>query len=178
MTDPDTELDRLLQVELMEYLENSKYWQRSGGRDHVIPMTHPNAFRFLRQQVNASILVLVDFGRYPKEMANLDKDVVSPYVHVVESFTEDDVVDPFEARSTLVYFRGNTARKAEGKIRVRLEKLLAGNSDVHYENSIATTQNIKASTEGMRSSKFCLHPAGDTPSSCRLLMPSSVTAFR
>lgn len=24
------------------------------------------------------------------------------------------------------------------------------------------------STEGMRSSKFCLHPAGDTPSSCRL----------
>ena len=24
------------------------------------------------------------------------------------------------------------------------------------------------STEGMRSSRFCLHPAGDTPSSCRL----------
>lgn len=24
------------------------------------------------------------------------------------------------------------------------------------------------STNGMRSSKFCLHPAGDTPSSCRL----------
>lgn len=24
------------------------------------------------------------------------------------------------------------------------------------------------STQGMRSSKFCLHPAGDTPSSCRL----------
>ncbi|KAF8098178.1 hypothetical protein N665_0272s0043 [Sinapis alba] len=170
MTDPDTELDRLLQVELMEYLENSKYWQRSGGRDHVIPMTHPNAFRFLRQQVNASILILVDFGRYPKEMANLDKDVVSPYVHVVESFTEDvdGTSDPFEARGTLVYFRGNTARKAEGKIRVRLEKLLAGNSDVHYEKSIATPQNIKVSTEGMRSSKFCLHPAGDTPSSCRL----------
>ncbi|KAJ4884160.1 Exostosin family protein [Raphanus sativus] len=168
MTDPDTELDRLLQVELMEYLQNSKYWQRSGGRDHVIPMTHPNAFRFLRQRVNASILVLVDFGRYPKEMANLDKDVVSPYVHVVESFTDDDALDPYEARSTLVYFRGNTARKAEGKIRVRLEKLLAGNSDVHYEKSTATPQNIQVSTEGMRSSKFCLHPAGDTPSSCRL----------
>ncbi|KAL0664181.1 hypothetical protein Bca4012_101019 [Brassica carinata] len=207
MTDPDTELDRLLQVELMEYLENSKYWQRSGGRDHVIPMTHPNAFRFLRQQVNASILILVDFGRYPKEIANLDKDVVSPYVHVVESFAEDVVVvdgalDPFEARSTLLYFRGNTVRKADGKIRIRLEKLLAGNSDVHYVKSIPTTQNIKVgalrrfgadwltpaiprletiactvfyflfachqSTEGMRSSKFCLHPAGDTPSSCRL----------
>ena len=136
------------QVELIEYLENSKYWQRSGGRDHVIPMTHPNAFRFLRQRVNASILILVDFGRYPKEIANLDKDVVSPYVHVVESFADDVVVDdgaldPFEARSTLLYFRGNTVRKADGKIRVRLEKLLAGNSDVHYVKSIPTTQNIK-----------------------------------
>ncbi|WZY76284.1 hypothetical protein YC2023_022668 [Brassica napus] len=180
MTDPDTEFDRLLQVDLMEYLENSNYWQRSGGRDHVIPMTHPNAFRFLRQQVNASILIVADFGRYPKEMARLDKDVVSPYVHVVESFREDGVSvgvgdgdddstpDPFEARGTLLYFRGNTVRKAEGRIRLKLEKLLAGNSDVHYEKSVATTQNIKVSTEGMRSSKFCLHPAGDTPSSCRL----------
>ncbi|CAH8383092.1 unnamed protein product [Eruca vesicaria subsp. sativa] len=178
MTDPDTEFDRLLQVELMEYLENSKYWQRSRGRDHVIPMTHPNAFRFLRQLVNASILIVVDFGRYPKEMARLGKDVVSPYVHVVESFGEDGVVgdgddddstpDPFEARPTLLYFRGNTVRKAEGKIRLQLEKLLAGNDGVRYEKSVATTQNIKVSTEGMRSSKFCLHPAGDTPSSCRL----------
>ncbi|KAF8099179.1 hypothetical protein N665_0248s0008 [Sinapis alba] len=179
MTDPDTELDRLLQVELMEYLENSKYWQRSGGRDHVIPMTHPNAFRFLRQQVNASILILVDFGRYPKEMANLDKDVVSPYVHVVESFREDveGTSDPFEARSTLVYFRGNTARKAEGKIRLRLEKLLAGNSDVHYEKSIATPQNIKVSTEGMRTSKFCLHQLETLHLHADYLMPSSVIAF-
>lgn len=172
MTDPDTEFDRLLQVELMEYLENSKYWQRSGGRDHVIPMTHPNAFRFLRQLVNASILIVADFGRYPKEMARLGKDVVSPYVHVVESFDGDDgddsTPDLFESRSTLLYFRGNTVRKADGKIRRQLEKLLAGNSDVRYEKSVATTQNIKVSTEGMRSSKFCLHPAGDTPSSCRL----------
>ena len=27
---------------------------------------------------------------------------------------------------------------------------------------------IQQSSKGMRSSKFCLHPAGDTPSSCRL----------
>ncbi|KAF8047466.1 hypothetical protein N665_3010s0004 [Sinapis alba] len=148
MTDPDTEFDRLLQVELMEYLYNSKYWQRSGGRDHVIPMTHPNAFRFLRQQLNASILIVVDFGRYPRDMARLAKDVVSPYVHVVESFREDGVVDdstpdPYDSRSILLYFRGNTVRKADGKIRRHLEKLLAGNSDVHYEKSVATTQNIK-----------------------------------
>ncbi|XP_021899771.1 probable arabinosyltransferase ARAD1 isoform X3 [Carica papaya] len=56
----------------------------------------------------------------------------------------------------------------EGIIRVKLEKMLSGYDDVHFERSVATTKNIKASTQGMRSSKFCLHPAGDTPSSCRL----------
>ncbi|KAK8314641.1 hypothetical protein V6Z12_D01G184900 [Gossypium hirsutum] len=136
MTDPETEVDRRLQVELLEFLQKSKYYQRSGGRDHVIPMTHPNAFRFLRQELNASILIVVDFGRYPKTMSSLSKDVVAPYVHVVDSFTDDDALDPYESRTTLLFFRGNTVRKD--------------------------------STEGMRSSKFCLHPAGDTPSSCRL----------
>ncbi|RRT83425.1 hypothetical protein B296_00012746 [Ensete ventricosum] len=118
MTDPDTEIDRQLQIDLLDILRKSKYWERSAGRDHVIPMHHPNAFRFLRDQVNASILVVADFGRYPRNLAFLGKDVVGPYVHVVDSYLEDDPPDPFESR--------------------------------------------------MRSSKFCLHPAGDTPSSCRL----------
>ncbi|XP_057949568.1 probable arabinosyltransferase ARAD1 isoform X2 [Malania oleifera] len=157
MTDPETEIDRQLQ-----------YWQRSKGRDHVIPMHHPNAFRFLREQVNASILIVADFGRYPKTMSNLNKDVVAPYVHVVDSFTEDDPPDPFESRTTLLFFRGRTLRKAEGIVRAKLEKTLVGYNDVHYEQSYATTDSIKASTREMRLSKFCLHPAGDTPSSCRL----------
>ncbi|KAL5222941.1 hypothetical protein ABZP36_027654 [Zizania latifolia] len=106
MTDPETEADRLLQVELMDILWKSKYWQRSAGRDHVIPMHHPNAFRFLHDMVNASILVVADFGRYTKELASLRKDVVAPYVHVVDSFLEDDPLDPFEARPTLLFFRG------------------------------------------------------------------------
>ncbi|XVE92144.1 hypothetical protein REPUB_Repub01dG0071800 [Reevesia pubescens] len=169
MTDPETEVDRQLQVELLEFLRQSKFYQRSGGRDHVIPMTHPNAFRFLRHQLNASILIVVDFGRYPRTMSNLSKDVVAPYVHVVDSFTDDDPLDPYESRSTLLFFRGNTVRKDQGKIRVKLAKMLTGSDDdVHYEKSVATPKNIKMSTEGMRSSKFCLHPAGDTPSSCRL----------
>lgn len=169
MTDPETEVDRQLQVELLEFLLKSKYYQRYGGRDHVIPMTHPNAFRFLRDQLNASILIVVDFGRYPKTMSSLSKDVVAPYVHVVDSFTDDDPLDPFESRTTLLFFRGNTVRKDEGIIRVKLAKMLAGSGDdVHYEKSVATPKNIKMSTEGMRSSKFCLNPAGDTPSSCRL----------
>nr|KJB15556.1 hypothetical protein B456_002G184100 [Gossypium raimondii] len=159
MTDPETEVDRRLQVELLEFLQKSKYYQRSGGRDHVIPMTHPNAFRFLRQELNASILIVVDFGRYPKTMSSLSKDVVAPYVHVVDSFTDDDALDPYESRTTLLFFRGNTVRKDQGKIRIKLAKILSGIDDVHYEKSVATPKNIIMSTEGMRSSKFCLHPA-------------------
>ncbi|KAJ8759055.1 hypothetical protein K2173_003293 [Erythroxylum novogranatense] len=168
MTDPETLKDRQLQADLLEFLQKSKYWQRSGGRDHVIPMTHPNAFRFLRQQVNASILIVADFGRYPKTMSTLSKDVVAPYVHVVDSFTDDDLQDPFQSRTTLLFFRGNTIRKDKGKVRIKLEKILAGYDDVRYERSTATTETIETSTQGMRSSKFCLDPAGDTPSSCRL----------
>uniref|UniRef100_A0A6N2LQ84 Exostosin GT47 domain-containing protein n=1 Tax=Salix viminalis TaxID=40686 RepID=A0A6N2LQ84_SALVM len=168
MTDPETEKDRQLQVDLISFLRKSKYWQRSGGRDHVIPMTHPNAFRFLRQLVNASILIVADFGRYPKSLSTLSKDVVSPYVHNVDSFKDDDLLDPFESRKTLLFFRGNTVRKDKGKVRAKLEKILAGYDDIRYERSSPTAEAIQASTQGMRSSKFCLHPAGDTPSSCRL----------
>lgn len=168
MTDPDTELDRQLQIDILKYLRKSKYWQRSAGRDHIIPMHHPNAFRFLREQVNASILIVADFGRYPKSMSNLRKDVVAPYVHVVGAFTDDSSPDPFNSRTTLLFFMGRTVRKDEGVIRAKLAKILVGYDDVHYEQSLANGETIKASSHGMRSSKFCLHPAGDTPSSCRL----------
>ncbi|XP_061338752.1 probable arabinosyltransferase ARAD1 [Gastrolobium bilobum] len=168
MKDSATAVDRQLQIDLMGILRQSKYWQRSGGRDHVFPMTHPNAFRFLRDQVNEAIHVVVDFGRYPKGISNLNKDVVSPYAHVVDSLTDDEPQDPYESRTTLLFFKGKTLRKKEGKIRVKLAKILAGYDDVRYERSVATGENIKLSSQGMRSSKFCLHPAGDTPSSCRL----------
>lgn len=155
-------------MDLLKYLRESIYWQRSAGRDHVIPMHHPNAFRFLREQVNASILIVADFGRYSKLMSNLSKDVVAPYVHVVDSFTDDNSLDPFDSRSTLLFFKGRTVRKDEGIVRAKLAKILAGYADVHYEQSYATGQSINASSRGMRLSKFCLNPAGDTPSSCRL----------
>ncbi|KAL9225559.1 hypothetical protein vseg_001465 [Gypsophila vaccaria] len=168
MTDPATQRDKQLQVDILKFLRESKYWQRSGGRDHVIPMHHPNAFRFLREQVNASILIVADFGRYSKTMSNLRKDVVAPYVHVVDSYTDDNEPDPYKSRTTLLFFRGRTVRKDEGVVRAKLAKILADYEDVHYERSVASQESIKLSTEGMRSSKFCLHPAGDTPSSCRL----------
>ncbi|KAI3817459.1 hypothetical protein L1987_11250 [Smallanthus sonchifolius] len=168
MTDPDTEIDRQLQVDILKFLRQSIYWQRTEGRDHVIPMHHPNAFRFLREEVNASILIVADFGRYSKNMSNLQKDVVAPYMHVMESFLDDNSLDPYNSRTTLLFFRGRTVRKSEGVVRAKLEKILKGYSDVHYEASYATGESIKASSQGMRSSKYCLNPAGDTPSSNRL----------
>jgi hypothetical protein len=168
MTDPDTKYDRQLQVDILIFLRKSKYWQKSSGRDHVIPLHHPNAFRFLRQEANASIFIVADFGRYPESMSSLKKDVVAPYVHVVDSFIDDNHPNPYDSRSTLLFFRGRTVRKDEGIIRAKLEKILSGYKDVRYEQSVVTRSNIIESTRGMRSSKFCLHPAGDTPSSCRL----------
>nr|GEX39311.1 probable arabinosyltransferase ARAD1 [Tanacetum cinerariifolium] len=168
MTDPDTEIDRQLQVDILKFLRDSSYWQKNSGRDHVIPMHHPNAFRFLREEVNASILIVADFGRYSKSLANLRKDVVAPYKHVVESYVKDDPPNPYKLRKTLLFFRGRTVRKSEGKVRRKLEKLLKGYEDVHFEAGFATGEGINASMQGMRSSKFCLHPAGDTPSSNRL----------
>lgn len=100
-----------MQIDLLNFLRESKYWQQSAGRDHLIPMNHPNAFRFLRDQVNASILLVADFGRYPKNVASLIKDVVSPYVHLVDSYVDDNPSDPYESRPTLLFFRGRTVRK-------------------------------------------------------------------
>ncbi|GKA88715.1 probable arabinosyltransferase ARAD1 [Tanacetum coccineum] len=54
-------------VDILNFFMQSTYWQRTEGRDHVIPMHHPNAFRFLREEANASILVVANFGRYSKE---------------------------------------------------------------------------------------------------------------
>ncbi|CAA2970562.1 probable arabinosyltransferase ARAD1 [Olea europaea subsp. europaea] len=101
-------------------------------------------------------------------IAKLAKDVVAPYAHMVESYFNDDEEDPYDTRKTLLFFRGRTKRKEEGKVRMKLHKMLVGTPDVIYEEGDASEEGFKTSTEGMRSSKFCLHPAGDTPSSCRL----------
>ncbi|KAL7135072.1 hypothetical protein ABFS83_11G068400 [Erythranthe nasuta] len=162
-------VDEKLQLEMVNILKASDYWKKSGGRDHVIPMHHPNAFRHYRDEVNASIFIVADFGRI-MNISKLAKDVVAPYPHMVESYIaeEENHVDPYKSRQTLLVFRGRTKRKDEGKIRAQLHKMLNDTKDVIYEEGAASEEGFKASAEQMRSSKFCLHPAGDTPSSCRL----------
>ncbi|XP_052186254.1 probable arabinosyltransferase ARAD1 isoform X2 [Diospyros lotus] len=140
MTDPDTEFDRQLQVDMLKFLRESIYWQRSGGRDHVVPMHHPNAFRFLREQWIHSPMMTLQI-----------------HTSLVQLF--------FSSEGEQC---GKIGVLQEGIVRAKLAKILVGIGDVHYERSYATGESIKMSSEGMRLSKFCLHPAGDTPSSCRL----------
>ncbi|KAJ7563035.1 hypothetical protein O6H91_03G094100 [Diphasiastrum complanatum] len=168
MLDPETIKDKNLQEDLLDLLQRSKWWHRSGGRDHVFPMHHPNAFRFHRDQLNSSIWIVADFWRNPKNVSWLSKDVVAPYTHMVPTYNENGVSDPFESRSTLLFFQGRIKRKDDGVIRSKLANLLKDHSKVHYVESSATDLGIQEATTGMRNSKFCLHPAGDTPSSCRL----------
>lgn len=75
---------------------------------------HPNAvsvFRSFRDQFNASLLIVADFGRYQKTTAHLRKDVVAPYVHILPTFENDTHLNPFESRTTLLYFQGRVRRK-------------------------------------------------------------------
>lgn len=95
---------------MVNILRESDYWKRSDGRDHVIPMHHPNAFRHYRDLLNASIFIVADFGRI-MNISTLTKDVVAPYPHMVESYSSEDRQDPYNSRETLLFFRGRTHRK-------------------------------------------------------------------
>uniref|UniRef100_A0A0A9E1Y6 Exostosin GT47 domain-containing protein n=1 Tax=Arundo donax TaxID=35708 RepID=A0A0A9E1Y6_ARUDO len=112
------------------------------------------------------VFVLCDFGRYPPSVANLDKDVIAPYRHVVGNFANDTA--GYDDRSTMLYFQGAIYRKDGGSIRQELYYLLKDEKDVHFSFGSVSGNGIEQATQGMRASKFCLNIAGDTPSSNRL----------
>lgn len=55
-----------------------------------------------------------------------------------------------------------------GIIRQQLYELLKNEAGVHFEAGTSGSGGIRSATMGMQGSKFCLHLAGDTPSSNRL----------
>ena len=63
--------------------------------------------------------------------------------------------------SICLYFQG-------GKIRDVLFQILENEDDVIIKHGAQSRESRRAATQGMHTSKFCLHPAGDTPSACRL----------
>ncbi|KAB8108660.1 hypothetical protein EE612_044535 [Oryza sativa] len=159
--------DRQLQGELVRYLARREEWRRWGGADHLVVPHHPNSMMDARRRLSAAMFVLSDFGRYPPDVANLRKDVIAPYKHVVPSLGDGDSPG-FEQRPVLAYFQGAIHRKNGGRVRQRLYQLIKDEKDVHFTYGSVRQNGIRRATKGMASSKFCLNIAGDTPSSNRL----------
>ncbi|KAI4329620.1 hypothetical protein MLD38_027988 [Melastoma candidum] len=163
----NTSVNRILQNRLVQYLKGQNEWKRLGGKDHIIVAHHPNSMLDARKKLGSAMFVLADFGRYPPEIANLDKDIIAPYKHVVRTLPQAESA-PFEKRPILAYFRGAIYRKDKGFIRQELFYLLKDAKDVHFAFGNVQGHGVSHAGQGMASSKFCLNIAGDTPSSNRL----------
>ncbi|MCO5569412.1 hypothetical protein L7F22_023124 [Adiantum nelumboides] len=155
-----------LQEKLVHFLQRQNHWRLTGGKNHVILMHHPNSLHMAREQLCSAMFIVSDFGRYSHQVANVNKDIVAPYKHMVSTFSDD--TSSFHARKTLLYFQGAIFRKEGGIIRQKLYGMLKDEVGVHFSNGTAQKGGVRSASEGMRSSKFCLHLAGDTPSSNRL----------
>ncbi|KAL4197822.1 hypothetical protein AMTRI_Chr04g253020 [Amborella trichopoda] len=156
----------LLQDKLVKFLMGREEWNKWGGKDHLIVAHHPNSMLMARDKLGSAMFVLADFGRYSNDTANLQKDIIAPYMHVVRSIKDDTL--SFKSRRTLAYFQGAVYRKDGGIIRQDLYYLLKDEKDVHFAFGSAKENGITKAGQGMASSKFCLNIAGDTPSSNRL----------
>lgn len=157
--------DEETQVALAEWLEAQEYWKRNNGRDHVIVASDPNALYKVIDRMKNSVLLVSDFGRLKKDQGSLVKDVILPYSHRVNSYKDDVGVGN---RGTLLFFMGARYRKEGGKIRNLLFQLLENEEDVVVKHGAQSRESRRAASHGMHISKFCLNPAGDTPSACRL----------
>ncbi|XP_061360419.1 probable arabinosyltransferase ARAD1 isoform X2 [Gastrolobium bilobum] len=153
------------QEALVEWLEEQEHWRRNNGRDHVFIASDPNALGRVMDLVRNSVLLVADFGRLRGDQGSLVKDVVVPYSHRIRTY-EGDI--GLHNRNTLLFFMGNRYRKEGGKIRDVLFQILENEEDVIIKHGTQSTESRRAASHGMHTSKFCLHPAGDTPSACRL----------
>ncbi|KAL5709383.1 hypothetical protein ACHQM5_020080 [Ranunculus cassubicifolius] len=114
--------NKLFQEKLVAYLTSQEEWKRSGGRDHIVMAHHPNSMLDARLKIWPAMFILSDFGRYPPNVANVEKDVIAPYKHVVRTFVNDS--SGFEDRPTLLYFQGAIYRKDNNQISVIVFYLL------------------------------------------------------
>ncbi|KAL1211522.1 putative arabinosyltransferase ARAD1 [Cardamine amara subsp. amara] len=158
--------NRELQENLVKFVTSQKEWKISGGKDHVIMAHHPNSMSTARHKLYPAMFVVADFGRYSPRVANVEKDIVAPYKHLVPSYDND--TSGFDNRPISLYFQGAIHRKDGGFVRQELYYLLKEEKNVHFSFGSIQNHGVTKAGEGMRSSKFCLNIAGDTPSSNRL----------
>eukprot|EP00246_Nothoceros_aenigmaticus_P004362 TRINITY_DN15878_c0_g1_i1.p1 TRINITY_DN15878_c0_g1~~TRINITY_DN15878_c0_g1_i1.p1 ORF type:complete len:471 (+),score=80.93 TRINITY_DN15878_c0_g1_i1:209-1621(+) len=164
LKDP-TYSDEDMQEQLAAWLEKQPTWQRSRGRNHVIVAQDPNALGKVKDRLKSAVLLVSDFGRLKPEEGSLVKDVILPYSHRITSYEHEN---SSLTRDTLLFFMGNRYRKEGGKIRDELFPLLETEPDMYIQHGLQSRESRRLAKQGMRTSKFCLHPAGDTPSACRL----------
>ncbi|XP_022748741.1 probable arabinosyltransferase ARAD1 [Durio zibethinus] len=157
--------DEEMQEQLVEWLTGQEYWKRNNGWDHVIIAGDPNALYRVVDRVKTAVLLVSDFGRLRPDQGSLVKDVIIPYSHRISAYTGDFGV---QQRKILIFFMGNRYRKEGGKIRDLLFQILEKEEDVVIKHGTQSRENRRAASRGMHTSKFCLNPAGDTPSACRL----------
>ncbi|XP_076917828.1 putative arabinosyltransferase ARAD1 [Bidens hawaiensis] len=174
--------DYARQREVLDFVKGSEAWKRSGGRDHVFVLTDPVAMYHVREEIAPAILLVVDFGGWYKAdskaashrnntsdmiqhtQVSLLKDVIVPYTHLLPRLS----LSENQKRESLLYFKGAKHRHRGGLVREKLWDLLVSEPGVIMEEGFPNATGKELSIKGMRSSEFCLHPAGDTPTSCRL----------
>ncbi|KAI4371210.1 hypothetical protein MLD38_019473 [Melastoma candidum] len=162
---PPAYSDEEMQDDLASWLEEQEHWKRNNGRDHVVIAQDPNALYKVIDRVRNAVLLVSDFGRLKGDQASLVKDIILPYSHRINTYAGNVGV---EKRKTLLFFMGNRYRKDGGKIRDLLFQLLENEKDVIIKHGTQSRESRRAASQGMHTSKFCLNPAGDTPSACRL----------
>ncbi|XP_022137729.1 probable arabinosyltransferase ARAD1 [Momordica charantia] len=160
-------VNKILQHRLIQFLFSQKEWKRTGGKDHLVIAHHPNSMLDARKKLGSAMFVLADFGRYPAAIANVEKDIIAPYRHVVKTVPNSKSAS-FDERPILAYFQGAIYRKDGGVVRQELYYLLKDEEDVHFTFGSVRANGINKAGQGMAASKFCLNIAGDTPSSNRL----------
>ncbi|KFK31599.1 hypothetical protein AALP_AA6G133800 [Arabis alpina] len=156
--------DEFMQESLVSWLESQEWWLRNNGRDHVIVAGDRNALKRVMDRVKNAVLLVADFGRLRVDQGSLVKDVIIPYAHRVEGYEGELGV---KERNSLLFFMGNRFRKDGGRVGDLLFKLLENEDDVVIKDGTLSKENRREVKQGMHTSKFCLHLAGDTPP-CRL----------
>ncbi|KAL0919232.1 hypothetical protein M5K25_011314 [Dendrobium thyrsiflorum] len=163
---------KALYREALKWVTDQPAWQRSEGRDHILPVHHPWSFKSVRRYMKKAIWLLPDMDStgnwYKPGQVCLEKDLILPYVPNVDLCDAQCLRDTHSNRSTLLFFRGRLKRNAGGKVRSKLVEILLDTEGVIIEEGISGIAGKEAAQNGMRKSLFCLSPAGDTPSSARL----------
>ncbi|WOH06567.1 hypothetical protein DCAR_0625995 [Daucus carota subsp. sativus] len=163
---------KALYREALKWVTDQPAWNRSGGRDHILPVHHPWSFKSVRKYMKNAIWLLPDMDStgnwYKPGQVSLEKDLILPYVANLDLCDAKCLSESELKRRTLLFFRGRLKRNAGGKIRAKLVAELNHAEDVVIEEGTAGEVGKAAAQHGMRTSVFCLSPAGDTPSSARL----------